>query len=148
LRKFPVKIPTLWRQAFPGLVLGAIVGKVSLWLQGEPFSLPSTAPLMAVAAVMVILMYYFSPTMAGEQGIKAMNSWGIRRLVLWPEVESVTFARMYWIQPSLKVVDRAGRTYWIAKETKNLRDLHAIAVQFGGAGHPLARALEVPLYAL
>ncbi len=145
---FRVKLPTLWRQAFPGLVLGAVVGRVSLWIQGEPFSLPNTLPLMAIAAAMVVVLYYFSPTLAGQQGIKAMNSWGVRRLVPWSEVESVSFARMYWIQPSLKLIDHAGRAYWIARDTKDLRGLHAITVQFGGSSHPLAKALEVPLYAL
>ena len=30
-------------------MLGAIVGRVSLWVQGQPFSLPSTLPLMVIA---------------------------------------------------------------------------------------------------
>ena len=129
-------------------MLGAIVGRVSLWVQGQPFSLPSTLPLMVIAAVMVALMYYLLPTMAGERGVKAMNTWGIRRLVPWTEIESVTFARWYFVQPSLKLVDRRGNVYWIAKDTKDLGALHAISVHYGGAAHPLAQALETPLHAL
>jgi hypothetical protein len=129
-------------------VLGAIVGRVSLWVQGQPFSLPSTLPLMVIAAVLVALMYYLLPTLAGEQGVKAMNTWGIRRLVPWSEIKSVTFARWYLVQPSLKLVDQDGNAYWIAKDTKDLGALHALAVQHGGAAHPLAQALETPLYAL
>ena len=148
LKSFPVKIPTLWRQAFPGLLLGTIVARLSLWVQGEPFTLPSTLPLMAIAAVLVVLIYYLQPTLAGERGLKAMNVWGVRKFVNWSDIESVNFARWYLVQPSLRLVDRGGRTYWIAKDTKDLGALHALAVKHGGASHPLARALETPLHAL
>lgn len=148
MKSFPVRITALWRQAFPGLLLGAIVARLSLWMQGEPFSLPSTLPLMAIAAVLVVVIYYLQPTLAGEPGIKAMNIWGVRRLVGWSDIESVSFARWYLVQPSLKLVDRSGRTYWIARDTKDLGALHALAVEHGGAGHPLAKALETPMYAL
>lgn len=148
MKPFRVKIPTLWRQAFPGLALGGIVGRLSLWIQGEPFSLPNTLPLMAIAAVLVVLMHYLQPTMAGEDGIKAMNSWGVRRFLKWSDIASVTFGRMYGVQPSLKLTDRNGRAYWIARDTKHLGALHALAVEHGGRTHPLARALETPLHAL
>lgn len=148
MKSFPAKIPALWRQAFPGLMLGAVVGRLTLWVQGQPFSLPGTLPLMAVAAMMVVLMYYFQPTLAGKDGVKAMSAWGFRRFVAWADIESVRFARLYLLQPSLKIVDSRGRAYWIAKETRNLGALHALAVEYGGASHPLARALETPLHAL
>ena len=103
---------------------------------------------MLMAAVMVVLLHYFQPTMAGSSGIKAMNSWGYRRLVKWTDIESVSFGRLYFIQPSLKIIDNRGRTHWIAKDTKDLRGLHSIASEFGGAKHPLTVALETPLFAL
>lgn len=148
MKSFPVKIPTLWRQAFPGLVFGAIVGRLSLWVQGQPFSLPGTLPLMVIAAAMVAVMYYFQPTLAGPKGVKAMSNWGFRKQVSWSDIQSVHFARWYFLQPSLKLVDRNGSTYWIAKDTKDLGELHAMVVQYGGADHPLALALETPLHAL
>jgi hypothetical protein len=148
MKSFRIKLPALWRQAFPGLVAGALVANFSFWLQGEPFSLPNTLPLMGVAAAIVVTYYYFAPTVAGEQGLKVMNSWGFRKLLPWADVESVAFARMHWVQPSLKLVDGRGRAYWIARDTEDLQDLHAIAAQFGGTQHPLTKALETPLHSL
>ena len=129
-------------------MLGAVVGRLSMWAQGQPFALPSTLPLMAVAATLVVLIYYLQPTLAGKEGVKAMNNWGVRKFVKWLDIEAVTFARWYLVQPSLKLVDRSGRAYWIARDTKDLGALHALAVEYGGNGHPLARALETPLHAL
>lgn len=148
MKAFPVKIPTLWRQAFPGLVLGALTGRVLMWAQGEPFSLPNTLPLMAVAAVFVVLLYVLQPTLAGEAGVKAMTVWGTRRLLRWTDIESVAFARLYGLQPSLKLVDRRGRACWIARDTRDLAGLYTLAVAHGGADHPLTRALQTPLHAL
>jgi hypothetical protein len=148
MKSFPVKIPTLWRQAFPGLVLGALVARASLWLQGQPFSWPETWPLMLVAAAMVCAMYFFQPTQAGPAGLKAMQYSGLRRFVAWSEVGEVGFGRLYFIQPSLRLVDRQGRVYWIARDTRDLKGLHALARQFAGPAHPLTRALETPLFAL
>jgi hypothetical protein len=148
LKSFPVKIPTLWRQAFPGLVLGALVARVNLWVQGEPFSLPNTLPLMGVAAVVVITIYFFQPTLCGASGLKVMNGWGIRKFVAWPEIGQVTLGRLYFIQPSLKLTDLQGRTFWIARDTKDLLGLHTLAVKYGGSSHPLTLALETPLFRL
>jgi hypothetical protein len=148
MRAFRVKIPTLWRQAFPGLMLGAVVGRLSRWIQGEPFSWPETLPMMAIAAVLVMSIYYLQPTLGGPQGIKAMNSWGFRRALKWSDIVSVGFGRMYGMQPSLKLLDRHGRAHWIARDTKDLGALHRLAVEHGGAHHPLAQALETPLHAL
>ena len=148
LKSFPVKIPTLWRQAFPGVVLGAAVGRISLWIQGEPFSLLSTAPLMAVAAVIVAAVHFLQPTQAGPQGLNLMQSWGFRRAVPWAAVRDVSFARLYLLQPSMRLTDTQGRVYWIARDTKDLKGLHALALEHAGATHPLTRALETPLFAL
>ena len=148
MKSFPVKIPTLWRQAFPGLVLGALVARFMMWFQGEPFSIPNTLPLMGVAAVMVALTYFFQPTLAGPDGLKAMNSFGFRQFVKWSDVQQVTFGRLYWVQPSLKLVDQKGRAYWIARDTKDMKGLHSLALACGGPQHPLVKALETPLFAL
>lgn len=148
MQAFPVRLPTLWRQAFPGLVLGAIVGRVALWLDGQPFSFPNTVPLMVIAAVFVVLLHVLQPTRAGEAGLQVMTIWGFRRRLRWPDINTVTFARWYGLQPSLKLVDHQGRSHWIARDTRNLAGLHALALAHGGADHPLTRALQTPLHAL
>lgn len=148
MKSFPVKIQTLWRQAFPGLLLGAVVGRASLWVQGQPFSWPESWPLMAAAAVMVSALYFFQPTLAGAAGLKAMQFWGLRRFVAWADVREVSFARLYFVQPSLRLVDKHGRVYWIARDTRDLLGLYGLVKQHAGAGHPLTRALETPLFKL
>lgn len=148
LKSFPVKIPTLWRQAFPGLLLGALVARAYQWSQGGAFSWPNTLPLMALAAALVVLIYFFQPTQAGAAGLRVMNVWGVRRFLAWPDVASAGLARLYFVQPSLKLTDRLGRSYWIARDTQDLRGLHALCVQHGGPTHPLTRALETPLFEL
>lgn len=148
MKPFRVKIPTLWHQASQGLFLGALIARLQSLARGEAFSLPDELPLMAMTAVAVIVAYFLQPTMAGKPGIKAMTFWGFRRQVPWPEIASVTFARLYYMQPSLKLTDRQGRSYWIARDTKDLPGLHAMAIEFGGVDHPLTRALETPMHAL
>jgi hypothetical protein len=148
LKRFPVKLTALWRQAFPGLVLGAMAGRLGLWLQGEDFSLPNTLPLMAAAALMVVLMHALQPTLAGAQGLRVMNVWGVRRPLAWSQIRSATLGRLYGVQPSVKLTDGQGKSYWIARDTQDLRGLYDIARQHGGAQHPLTRVLETPLFAL
>ncbi|MBT9492238.1 MAG: hypothetical protein IV107_07765 [Paucibacter sp.] len=148
MKAFPVKIPTLWRQAFPALVLGAIVTKGHMWFQGQPFSLPDKLPLMGVAAAVVAGTYFLQPTLAGPLGLKVMSSWGFRRFVAWSEIESVALGRLYFVQPSLKLLDAQGRAYWIALDTKDMRGLYDLALACGGSAHPLTQALETPLFAL
>ena len=117
-------------------------------MNGEPFSWPNTMPLMVIAAVMVVALYFLQPTLCGESGVKAVNTWGFRRHVAWSEIKSVSVGRLYLIQPSLKLVDSEGRSYWIARDTKDLRSMHTLAKAHGGPGHPLTVALETPLYQL
>jgi hypothetical protein len=148
LKPFPIKVQTLWRQAFPGLVLGAALARVIDWTQGLPFSLPNTLPLMAVAALIVAMGYFLQPTLVGAEGLKAMTTWGFRRHVRWTDIQAVSFARLFLMQPSLRLTDSAGRAYWIARDTKDLQDLHALALQHGGKSHPLTVALETPLFRL
>ncbi len=148
MKAFPVKPQTLWRQAFPGLLLGAVASRVVTWVNGEPFSWPNTMPLMVIAAVMVVALYFLQPTLCGESGVKAVNTWGFRKHVAWSEIKSVSLGRLYLIQPSLKLVDSEGRSYWIARDTKDLRSMHTLAKAHGGPGHPLTVALETPLYQL
>ena len=148
MNAFPIKPQTLWRQAFPGLLLGALASRAASWLNGEPFSWPNTVPLMAIAAVMVVAIHFLQPTLCGESGVKAVNTWGFRRHIAWTDIKSVSLSRLYLIQPSLKLVDLAGRRYWIARDTKNLGCMHKLAKAHGGANHPLTVALETPLYQL
>jgi hypothetical protein len=148
MERFPVKLPALWRQAFPGLVLGAVVGRVSLWVQGQPFSWPATLPLMAVAAVMVVALYVLTPTLAGPAGLKVTTFWGIRRPLAWGDVVSARLARLYLVVPSIELRDARGRRFWISRDTRNLARLHALARAHGGPAHPLTRVLETPLHGL
>lgn len=148
MQSFPVKLPTLWRQVFPAGLFGALLGRGLLWLEGQPFSWPNTLPLMAVAALGVLAIYFFQPNQAGPGGLNLMNSWGFRRRLEWSDIQSADFARMYYLQPSVRLKDARGRSHWIATDTKDLKGLHALAVAHGGADHPLARALETPLYKL
>jgi hypothetical protein len=148
MKPFPVKVQTLWRQAFPGLVLGGVVGRGVEWIQGQAFSLPNTLPMMAVAAIIVAMGYFLQPTLGGATGLKLMSVWGFRRHVAWSDIQTVSLARLLLVQPSLKVTDNAGRTHWIARDTKDLHGLHALALRHGGKTHPLTLALETPLFQL
>lgn len=148
MKGFPIKLPTLWRQVFPAMVLGGLTSRALLWLQGQPFNWPDTLPMMVAAAVLVLMIYFFQPTQAGETGLHVMNIWGFRRRLAWADVQSVSFARLYLLQPSLRLLDARGRSYWIATDTKDLAGLHELARAHGGAGHPLTLTLETPLYKL
>jgi hypothetical protein len=119
-----------------------------MWLQGQPFSLPNTLPLMGVAALFVAIVYFLQPTLAGPAGLKVMNTWGFRRQLEWSNIKAVSLGRLYLVQPSLKIVDGKGRAYWIARDTKDMKGLYAIARSCGGPDHPLTKALETPLFAL
>ena len=109
------------------MMLGAAGAKFKHWLQGEPLPMPNTLPYMVLAAVVVAYSYFIQPTMAGPKGMKAMRSWGWRSVVGWTEIADVTFARYYLLQPSFRLVDVKGRVYWIARDTKDLKGLYAIA---------------------
>lgn len=148
MKDFPIKLPTLWRQVFPAMVLGGLTSRGLLWLQGQPFNWPDTLPMMAVAAVLVLMIHFLQPTQAGETGLHVMTIWGFRRRLAWADVRSVSFARLYLLQPSLRLLDAQGRSHWIATDTKDLAGLHELARAHGGADHPLTLALETPLYQL
>ncbi|MBL8516588.1 MAG: hypothetical protein JNM76_06435 [Betaproteobacteria bacterium] len=148
MKDFPIKLPTLWRQMFPAAMLGGLLAQALHWMQGQPFSTPGTLKTMAATAIMVLIVHHLQPTEAGERGLNVMNSWGFRRLLAWTDVQSVVFGRMYWVQPSLRLRDAQGRSYWIAIDTKDLAGLHELALAHGGPDHPLTRALETPLHRL
>ena len=101
---------------------------------------------MGITALVVTVVYFFQPTMCGAQGLKVMTTWGFRRIVRWEQVTQVGFARLYLLQPSFKLVDDRGRAYWISRDTKDLKGLYAESLRFGGAAHPLTRALQTPLF--
>ncbi|MDX2220726.1 MAG: hypothetical protein SF172_17030 [Burkholderiales bacterium] len=148
MKDFPIKLPTLWRQVFPAMLLGGLTSRGLLWLEGQPFNWPDTLPMMAVAAVIVLLVHFFQPSQAGEAGLHVMNTWGFRRKLAWADVQSVSFARLYLLQPSMRLRDGEGRSYWIAIDTHDLAGLHELARAHGGPGHPLTVALETPLHKL
>ena len=138
----------LWQQASQGLLVGAVVSRVSSWLQGMPFSWPDTWPFMGFTAGAVAIVYFLQPTMCGAQGLRLMTIWGFRRSLSWEQIAQVTFARLYLLQPFLKLIDSQGRIYCISRETKDNDGLYAEALKFGGPAHPLTRALQTPLHAL
>jgi hypothetical protein len=145
---FRVRLPALWRQAFPGLMAGAVTARLLDVLQGRAFSWPQTLPLMVVAAVMVVSLHLLLPLRAGPRGLKALNVWGWPRHVAWEEVVEARLARVMWLYPSIRLSDTRGRSLWISLDTQNLAGLHALARTHGGAAHPLTRVLETPLHAL
>lgn len=148
MQSFPVRIPSLWRQALGGLTAGAVAARLLQWGQGEAFSWPTSWPLMGLAAVIVVLTHFLQPTRAGPDGLKLMTNWGFRRRLRWTDVRQVTLARAHLLQPALKVLDHQGRVHWIDRDTKDLRGLHELALRHGGEDHPLTRALRTPLHAL
>lgn len=148
MQNFPVRLPALWRQAFPGLMAGALTGRAWSWLQGEAFSWPQTLPLMAAAALLVVFIHLLQPTQAGPEGLVLGTSWGWRRPVGWEDIVEARHARLFPVQPAIRLCDRQGRVYWIPRETQDLPGLHALARARGGPGHPLTLALEVPMYRL
>lgn len=148
VKAFPIKIPALWRQVFPSLLLGAMIARVWDWAQGQPFSLPETVPVMLGTAAFVSITYLLQPTLCGASGVTAMTLWGFRRHVSWGDIQTAALARYFIVQPSFKLTDGQGRTYWIARDTQNLAGLHALAREHGGPDHSLTRVLETPAYRL
>jgi hypothetical protein len=128
-------------------MLGAVSWRVWLWAQGKPFLWPQSIPFVITAALMVVVIYWLTPTLAGEAGIKSFTSWGSRKLFPWDQVVSAAIERQYLLQPSIKLSDPAGQAIWIPLDTKNLAGLHAVSLRFGGPEHPLTKVLETPLHA-
>ncbi len=149
MTKFPIKLPALWRQIYPALLIAAIVGQGYEWLQGGSFNLTRVMPMLMAASVFYVLhMYWFCPTLAGVAGLKLINGWGWRRRVAWSEIVEVHQARRLKCIPSLRVVCASGQVYWFDTEIANLAKLHSIALEAGGPEHPLVMALSTPQYAL
>jgi hypothetical protein len=146
--KFPIKITALWRQVFPALMLGGVLGQGAAWWRGQSLSLPNSLPIMAFAAVIVVALHAFYPTLAGPNGLGLMNRWGLRRRVTWGDIFEVRLVRQYGMYPSLRIRCAHGGVYWIAMDSANLPQLYALALRHGGPDHPLAIALATPLYAL
>lgn len=148
MQRFPVRLPALWRQAFPGVMAGAVAGQALGWLQGEPFSWPQSLPLMAVAAITVVLVHLLMPTEAGPEGLKLGTFWGWRRDVAWEDIASAEHLRGVPLVVGIRLRDRQGRSYLLPRDTVGLPALHALARSRGGPEHPLTRALEMPMYRL
>lgn len=148
MQNFPVRLPALWRQAFPGLMAGAVASRAWAWLHGEPFSWPQSLPLMAVAALVVVCIHLLQPNQAGPEGLVLGTSWGWRRQVAWEDIVEARHARLFPFQHAIRLCDRQGRVYWLPRETQDLAGLHRLALARGGPAHPLTLALEVPMYRL
>lgn len=148
MQRFPVRLPALWRQAFPGVLAGAVAGQAWGWLHGAAFSWPQSLPLMAGAAVTVVLVHLLMPTEAGPQGLLLNSTWRGRRLVAWEDIVSAEHRRGLTFQGSICLHDRQGRSYVLPRDTTNLPALHELAFSRGGPQHPLTRALERPMYLL
>jgi hypothetical protein len=144
-RTFRVRVPALWRQVFPIGLLTAALLRVGTWLSGEPFSWPSTLPLSLAAGLIVLVFYLLRPIQAGPGGLNLLSRFGHRRMVSWEEIPDAGFGHRQPLEPAFRVGDRRGRIHWIPRHTKELRILQEMAVQFGGANHPLAVILETPL---
>jgi hypothetical protein len=147
LESFRIKLPTLWRQASAGMLVGALTSSGLQWAQGNPFNWPDTLPMTLAAAVAAVVSYLLQPTLAGPEGLHVMNSWGLRRRLGWADVEHAALARQHGLWPSFKLLDAQGRAYWISRDTLGLEQLHHLALQHGGTTHPLVRVLRTPLYA-
>ena len=148
MQRFPMRLPALWRQAFPGVMAGALASQGWGWLQGHAFSWPQSLPLMAAAAVTVVMIYLLMPTEAGPEGLKLNSFWGWRRHVAWEDVVSAEHLRGVPLMVGIRLRDRRGRNYLLPRDTVGLPALHALAHSRGGPEHPLTRALEVPMYRL
>ena len=148
MERFPVKLMALWRLTFASCMFGALAAQPLRWLEGRQLSWPPTLFLMAAAAGGVLLAYLFQPTEAGPRGLRLMSLWGYRRDLRWDELVEVRHARFYGLQPAFRLVTRDGRVHWIARDTRNLPRLYALAREFGGPTHPLVLSLQTPLYAV
>ena len=145
-RSFRVKLPALWRQIFPiGIAVAALL-RVGSWLSGQPFSWPSTIPLALAAGFIVVVFYLLRPVQAGPGGLHLLSRLGHRRFVAWDEIDAVRFSHRQPLEPAFRLTDRRGRVHWIPRHTKGLRELHDMAVRFGGAEHALTVALETPIW--
>ncbi len=148
MQNFPVRLASLWRQAFPGLMAGAVASRGWSWLEGGAFSWPQSLPLMLLAAVLVVALHLLLPTQAGPEGLVLGTAWGWRRRVGWEDIVEVRHARLFPMQQGMRLRDRQGRIFWISRDTEDLSGLHALALSRGGPAHPLTLALEMPMHRL
>lgn len=148
MQRFPVRLPALWRQAFPGVMAGAVAGQGWGWLHGEAFSWPQSLPMMVTAALTVVLVYLLAPTEAGPAGLKLGTFWGWRRSVAWEDIASAEHLRGVPLMVGIRLRDHQGRNYLLPRDTVRLPALHTLARTHGGPQHPLTLALEVPMYRL
>ena len=143
-RSFPVKLGALWRQVFPVGTATVAVVTAAHWVTRTPFS-SSTLPIAASAAVVVLVLYVLRPIKAGPDGLELLHRLGFRRHVAWADIVAVRFGFRHPLEPAFRIEDREGRVHWIPRHTKRLRELQRLTVEYGGATHPLARALETPI---
>jgi hypothetical protein len=148
VQRFYLKLPSLWRQASEGVLIGAVIAGIFAWIKGASFSWPNTMPFMGITATVVVATYLFQPTVVSAAGLQAMGILGFRRFVAWSDIVQVDLDRLFLIQPSFKLTDSVGRSYWISRDTEKIETLYALAKLHGGSSHPFTVALETPLYRL
>lgn len=142
---FPLKIGTLWRAVWLGVLAGGFSYSAFAWLTGKPFSLRPTVVMASAAAVTCATLYFFMSTRANSKRLLIADVWGVRRTLPWDEITEVTYMK-YWGQPHWRITSRAGKHHWLSRDTKNLRKLYELAREHGGENHPLVRALEKPIF--
>jgi ribose/xylose/arabinose/galactoside ABC-type transport system permease subunit len=144
------RLAVLWRAGGTGALVGAVLGRLIRWLQGEPFVWPETLWLMGVTGVLVLAVYALLPARADEQGLDAFDGLGLRHRLPWAQIVRVELRPWWamWCAPALCLVTTEGRRRWLARDTRGLDALHALARRTAGPDHPLVRALETPLHRL
>jgi hypothetical protein len=153
-RAYPLRLPTrvalLWRVAVLGMTLGAMAARLWSWSQGEEFRTLSSLVIMALAAPWVLLLHLGFPARAGDQGLRLFDAWGWPHRLAWSDIREVELSRWPYMvfAPALRLRMADGSVRWLPRETQNLAALHALVLARCGPAHPLAQALQTPLYRL
>ncbi len=142
---FRLQPSALWRAVWLGVVVGGSSVAALDWLSGRPFSPRPTILMAAAAAATCAVLYFLLGTRANSQQILLADSWGTRRPLRWADIALVSYMKRGG-QPQWRITSTAGKHFWLARETKNLRGLYALAREHGGEDHPLVKALEKPIY--
>jgi hypothetical protein len=144
-RTFPLKPGALWRAVWLGVLVGASSFAALDWLMGRPFSPRPTIALAIAAAITCAILYFVLGTRANSQRLLLANSWGARSALSWQDIASVVYMKRGG-QPQWRITSTAGKHFWLARDTKNLRGLYELALKHGGTNNPLVKALERPVY--
>jgi hypothetical protein len=144
-QRFPLKLGSLWRAVWLGVLVGGSAYAAFDWMMGRPFSLRPTVVMAAAAAVTCAILYFTMSTRANSQRLLIADKSGVPRELRWIDVTEVTLMK-YWGQPHWRITSTGGKHFWLSRDTKNLRRLYEMARKHGGENHPLVKALERPIY--